>query len=279
MSELILREPQPGGSRDSRIPEPPSPVSRRQFLHAMGAAGIVVATGGPVLKRVLAAADLDAYSVDPGLAEHRWVMVFDLRRCDGCGDCIKGCQIEHFLPAEQRWIKVYELEDAQGQPYAMPVLCMQCENAPCVRVCPSRATYHQTEGAVVVDQDICIGCRMCMAACPYDVRVFNWDRQPPVPGHEHNTPEFRVPQKQGTVGKCTMCVHLLRDGRLPACLEACSMKAIYVGDLVEDTMTNGRENYVLSQYLRQNDAFRFKSELGTRPRVYYVAGHGQDLDY
>jgi molybdopterin-containing oxidoreductase family iron-sulfur binding subunit len=96
---------------------------------------------------------------------------------------------------------------------------------------------------------------------------------------QHNTPEFRVPQKQGTVSKCTLCVHKLANDQFPACLEKCSMEALYIGDLVEDTMSNGRDTFILSQYLRNNDAFRFRSELGTKPRVYYVAGHGQDLDY
>ena len=267
------------------LPDPASKeISRRQFLHTIGAAGALVALKASGVQRILASEDLDAIAAGTLdiATDHQWVMVFDLRRCDGCRDCIKGCQKEHFLPKEVEWIKVYDLVDAQGLEYSMPVLCMECENAPCVRVCPARATYYQPDGVIVVDQSICIGCRMCMAACPYDVRVFNWDRQPQPsvpPEHEGNRPEFTAPQRQGTVGKCAMCVHRLRKNEFPACVEACLMDAIYVGDLVEDVMSNSKETFILSQYLRANDAFRYRAELGTAPRVYYVAGHGQDLDF
>ncbi|MBK5268335.1 MAG: 4Fe-4S dicluster domain-containing protein [Acidimicrobiia bacterium] len=258
----------------------PKDFSRRRFLEVIGATGVAALTGIPIVERIWAASEIEAVQRDAQGLAHQWVMVFDLRRCDGCRDCIKGCQEQHHLPKTDEWIKVYELVDAQGLHFAMPVLCMQCETAPCVRVCPVRATYHRDDGVIVVDQDVCIGCRMCMAACPYDVRVFNWDKAAAIDERFHaDTPEFTVPQQQGTVSKCTMCVHLLEEGSLPSCLTSCSMEAIFVGDLVEDVMTNGRENFVLSQYLRANDAWRFRAELGTKPRVYYVSGHGQDLDY
>jgi molybdopterin-containing oxidoreductase family iron-sulfur binding subunit len=262
------------------LPSQPRDVSRRDFLGRLGAAGAYVAFGGGLLQRVLASQDLDDIAAGnlQLASDHQWVMVFDLRRCDGCRDCIKGCQEQHHLSADDEWIKVYDLEDVQGK-FTMPVLCMQCEAAPCVRVCPSRATYHRSDGVVVVDQNVCIGCRMCMAACPYDVRVFNWEEQSVPEEYHHESPEFQVPQKRGTVSKCTLCVHLLEQGQFPACVQSCTMEAIFVGDLVEDVMSNGRETYILSQYLRQNDAFRFRSELGTRPRVYYVSGHGQDLEF
>lgn len=258
----------------------PRDFSRRRFLEVIGATGVAALTGMPMIERIWAAGEIEAIQRDAQGLANQWVMVFDLRRCDGCRDCIKGCQKQHHLPNTDEWIKVYELVDAQGLRFAMPVLCMQCENAPCVRVCPVTATYHRDDGVVVVNQDVCIGCRMCMAACPYDVRVFNWDKPAPIDERfQAHSPEFTVPQQQGTVSKCTMCVHLLENGSLPSCLTSCSMEAVYVGDLVEDVMTNGRESFVLSQYLRANDAWRFRSELGTAPRVYYVSGHGQNLEY
>ena len=104
---------------------------------------------------------------------------------------------------------------------------------------------------------------------------------PPKPTHpfQHATPEFPVPQQKGTVGKCMFCVHRTEDGQLPACVEACGMKALWIGDLVEDVATNGDETVRLSRLIKDNDAFRYKEELGTQPRVWYIAGHGQDLDY
>jgi dimethyl sulfoxide reductase iron-sulfur subunit len=258
------------------VTRPSRRLSRRRLLGAAAAAGLAAALA-PHTERVLAAVDLDAA---PATAERRWVFVFDLRRCDGCRECTKACQQMHHLPESQEWLKVHELTDSSGGPYFLPVLCQMCQNAPCVRVCPVAATYHTPEGVIVVDQDACIGCRMCMAACPFGARTFNWDEPPDVPEmFTTRTPEFRVPQVRGTVGKCANCIHALREGRFPACVEGCSMKAIYVGDLVEDAATNGRETVVLSRFLRDNSAFRLKEELATDTRVYYIAGHGQDLEY
>jgi len=260
-------------------------LSRRAFVKAAALIGTggFLAAGGLVgvssLARVSAAADLDAATATD-LAKRQWAFVIDLRRCDGCGDCTTGCQRMHHLPPDQQWIKVYTIQGAGGQESFLPVLCQMCEKAPCVQVCPVVATYHEPDGVVAMDQELCIGCRMCMAACPYGVRVFNWQPSPPLPaGVESSTsPLFTAPQRQGTVGKCDSCAHRLRDGDFPACVTSCNMEAIYVGDLVADLATNGHDTVVLSEFLRANDAFRLKEELGTQPRVYYIAGHAQDLD-
>jgi molybdopterin-containing oxidoreductase family iron-sulfur binding subunit len=92
-------------------------------------------------------------------------------------------------------------------------------------------------------------------------------------------PEFPVPQQKGTVGKCILCVHNINVGKMPYCVEACTMEALYIADLATDVATNGRETVKLSKLLRDNDAVRFREELGTRPRVWYILGHGQDLAY
>lgn len=262
-------------------PDGRASIERRSFLK-LATAGAALVAGGQVatmlglLERVSAS---ELPSAGSG-ADHSWVFIIDLRRCDGCAECTTGCQDEHFLPVEQEWIRVYRLTDASGGEYFLPVLCQMCERPPCVQVCPVTATYRTPDGPIAIDQNICIGCRMCMAACPYGVRFFNWDEPVDVPEEaRHDGPDLQIPQVQGTVGKCDSCAHLAREGELPACVRSCGMDAVYIGDLVSDVATNGRETVGLSQYLRENDVFRLKEHLGTEPRVYYVAGHGQDMHY
>ncbi len=228
-------------------------------------------------------ADPAASATAPAQPQRQWTFVIDLRRCDGCGKCTLACQQEHHLPKSFEWIKVFRLQDETGRESYMPRPCMQCENAPCLRVCPVGATFKEPDGVILVDQGRCIGCRMCMAACPYGARYFNYD-DPPAYNNPFGkaTPEFPVPQQKGTVGKCMFCVHRTESGnpRLPACVEACTMGALYVGDLDQDIAVNGPgETVRLMPFVRENDGFRYKEELGTSPRVYYIAGHGQDLEY
>ncbi len=249
--------------------------SRRRILKALAGLG-----AGGALAGARAASRAAAASAGGPTAQHQWGFLIDLRRCDGCEACTKACQRTHHLTKQQTWIKVYKLTSSAGQAYAMPRLCMQCENPPCVRVCPVGATYRTAEGVVLVDQSVCIGCRTCMAACPYEARYFNWSDPPAAPTVlQQPMPEFPVPQRKGTVGKCVLCVHNTDVGKLPACVEACTMEALYIADLQADVATNGHETVKLSKYLRDNDALRFREELGTRPRVWYVLGHGQKLNF
>ncbi|MBI3966565.1 MAG: 4Fe-4S dicluster domain-containing protein [Chloroflexi bacterium] len=249
-------------------------LTRRGFLQTIGAAAAGAAVTGSATDRGAAS----SAPSESAAAEHQWAFVIDLRRCDGCEECTVACQKTHYLSPGQTWIKVYRLTGAHGQAYFMPRLCMHCENAPCVRVCPVAATFKNAEGVVLVDQNTCIGCRTCMAACPYEARYFNWDPPPPALNlHEQPMPEFPVPQQQGTVGKCILCVHNANVGKLPVCVEACAMGALYIADLERDVATNGRETVKLSRFVRENDAVRFREELGTRPRVWYIGGHGQRL--
>ena len=262
------------------------PLPRRDLLKVLGAAVAFVFTGqlGWAAMRKAgqnAGVSQAAGAVAEGHEEqgHQWAAVIDLRRCDGCKYCTEACQSTHYLPKEMEWIKVYEVEAENGNQFFMPRICMQCENPPCLKVCPVEATFKNSEGVILVNQDRCIGCRLCMAACPYEARYFNF-RQPPQPpeGFAQPMPEFPVPQRRGTVGKCVLCVHYVKEGRLPACVEACRMDAIYIADLNTRVMTNrSGETYEMSRYLRENDAFRMKEEMNTSPRVWYVAGHGQRL--
>ncbi|MBF8267565.1 MAG: hydrogenase [Dehalococcoidia bacterium] len=265
-------------SKDTRDKGSNLQLSRRRFLKGAGITAVASAMAGSGILKLLSQAEAHE-ELDNELAKRQWVMVVDLRRCDGCGLCVKACQKGHFLPEEQEWIKVYEMETTTGRTYYMPRLCMQCENAPCLRVCPVSATYKTPDGVIVVDQNRCIGCRICMAACPYDARYFNWNDPPPAPvGLGGPRPELPVPQQKGTVGKCVFCVHNTREGKLPMCVAGCPMLALYVGDLKADLATNGVEIVKLSMFLKDNDAVHYKGELGTRPRVYYIMGRGQTAE-
>jgi molybdopterin-containing oxidoreductase family iron-sulfur binding subunit len=268
---------------DSNAESEQAQVSRRLVWKTLGAAGAAT-----LASRLLPMAPADVSSAAESAAPKRqWALIFDLKKCEGCvtrgtaPQCVEGCNAEHFVPAGQEWIKVFEVEGAGGHSYFMPRPCMQCENPPCVHVCPVGATYRTDEGITLINQDRCIGCRMCMAACPYSARSFNWSEPENPPGATFATysPEYPVPHRQGTVEKCMLCAHRAKDGKLPACASACPMFAIYLGDLTQDIATNGKEVVKLSQFLADNSAFRLKEELGTRPRVWYLPGHGQEFGH
>ncbi len=255
-------------------------LSRRNLLGTLG-----VAVAGGALTMVSYRDEAQAATAPTAVTaskkpktEHAWCMVIDLRTCDGCRSCTMSCQQRHGLREEQTWIKVYEMPDSTGGTFHMPRPCMMCEDAPCMYVCPVGATLRTDEGLVLVDTDTCVGSRACMAACPYEARYFNWkDPLPPKRLPMPSTPQMPV-AKKGTVGKCVLCADRLPQGELPACVSACPMGVLYVGDLVADVAVNGVGNtVVLSEFLRANDAVRYKEELGTNPRVYYILGHGQNL--
>jgi dimethyl sulfoxide reductase iron-sulfur subunit len=258
-------------------------ISRRRLIGFIGLLGLGTGFGGRALVNAGAAAATGRSTAVQRRAKSQvpqWMMIFDLRACDGCEACVLACQQAHCLPAKTEWIKVYELVGAGGQPYYLPKPCMMCEDPPCLAVCPVGATFRTDEGVVLVDQDVCIGCRTCMAACPYESRYFNAEPGPKAPPQPFpRSPEWPVPQVVGTVGKCVLCAAGLHAGHLPACADACSMGVIYIGDLTTDVAVNGLGKTVrISKFLSENDAVRLKEELGTNPRVYYIPGHGQQLE-
>ncbi len=250
-------------------------MSRRRFL------GTAAATVGAATLALRALArEGTARAEAPGSPSgdvSQWAMVIDLARCDGCGECTEACRETHFTE-DREWIPVFEMRDEAGGRYFLPRPCMQCENAPCLNVCPVGATYRDEHGNILVDHNRCIGCRICMAACPYGARTFVWGEptNPPAATLATYTPEYPVPHRKGTVEKCVFCAHNTEMGKLPACVSACPMNALWFGDLTRDVATNGVETAKLSWLLRERDAFRLKEELGTRPRVWYLPGHGQN---
>ncbi len=270
------------------MPDKNKSLTRRDFIKkSAGAMGLLAALSSPlisVLNRAKASASTSE-TIPEKQKVHAWCMVIDLKKCEGCvtidtpPQCTQACITGHFVPKGQKWIEVYEVDLPGGGSYFMPTPCFQCENAPCVNVCPVAATYHDKDGIVLIDHHRCIGCRMCMAACPYQRRFFNWGTPelPPEAALAEYSPLYPVPAKKGTVIKCMFCAHFLRDGKLPYCVTGCPMKALYIGDLKVDIASNGVEVVKLSKFLDDNDAYRHKEELGTQPRVWYLPGHGQDF--
>lgn len=217
-----------------------------------------------------------------------WGMVIDLDRCTGCQACVIACKAENNVPAVGAkeaargrvisWMQVLTEEDEEhpgGKMRFVPRPCLQCDDPPCTKVCPVYATYRNPEGIVAQIYARCIGCRFCMAACPYNAKYFNW-RTYQKDGLGQN-PDVSVRPK-GVVEKCTFCHHRLQKAReralgerrelLPgeyvtACAEACPARAIVFGDLSDP----GSEVFRLAHSPR---AFRLEEQLGTKPKVYYL---------
>ena len=280
---------------DHQQQSPPQPtqgtrkVDRRSLLWLLGLGALAVAPLPilpPLLRATLGHGLVRSHNEAaraPNGRIRQWTMIIDLRHCDGCQSvgkppqCTAACIEGHFVPEPMEWIQVFEAQLPGGGTQFIPTPCLQCQNPPCVNVCPVAATFSTPEGTVLIDQDRCIGCRICMAACPYDRRFFNWGT-PPVPLEARladYSPEHQVTAKRGTVMKCDFCPDMARTGTLPYCVLGCPKRAIYYGDLEEDIATNGNDIVAASRFLAQNQAYRLKEELGTKPRVYYIAGHGE----
>lgn len=208
-----------------------------------------------------------------GIPGKKFVMVIDLSRCKNVKACQASCNHAHHVQDAQNWIKVYPMQDAQHTaPYWQPTICMHCDEPPCVKVCPVDATFKREDGIVLIDSDRCIGCRFCMAACPYSTRVFNWG-EPDLPADIADKPyntETSLPQKKGTVGKCDFCPDMTRMGMLPHCVSACPNGVYFFGDMNEDSVTNGSETFRFSDLIRDKAGYRLMEDLGTKPSVYYL---------
>ena len=208
-----------------------------------------------------------------GIPGKKFVMVIDLSRCKNVKACQASCNHAHHVQDAQNWIKVYPMQDAQHTaPYWQPTICMHCDEPPCVKVCPVDATFKRQDGIVLIDSDRCIGCRFCMAACPYSTRVFNWG-EPDLPADiadKPYNPETSLPQKKGTVGKCDFCPDMTRMGMLPHCVSACPNGVYFFGDMNEDSVTNGSETFRFSDLIRDKAGYRLMEDLGTKPSVYYL---------
>ena len=212
--------------------------------------------------------------VRKGIPNKKFVMVIDLSRCKSARKCQSACQKMHHLEDEGRWLKVKRMQDSDTTaPYWMPQPCFHCDKPPCVKVCPVDATFKREDGIVLIDNERCIGCRFCMAACPYSARSFNWS-EPKMPEanmeHHHHSIERMAPRLKGTVEKCDFCPDMVRQGKLPDCVTACPNGVFYYGDVYEDTVTNGDETVRFSELIRDKAGYRYLEDLGAEPSVYYL---------
>ncbi|MHA2365749.1 MAG: 4Fe-4S dicluster domain-containing protein [Candidatus Hodarchaeales archaeon] len=220
---------------------------------------------------------------NPNDSDKAWGMIIDLNKCTGCSDneqdetsCSSACRTMHNVPPEQEWIKIYFVQDNPMQKgYYFPRVCMQCENPPCRQICPVGAALRRDngDGLVLIDHDTCIGCRLCISACPYEARYFNWEDydEPNKVIIFDNSPMYVTKHEKGTVNKCDFCGHMVYQGLLPACVSACSEGALYYGNLKENAVTNSHgETLDVAKTISEKGGFRFKEEFGTKPRVYYL---------
>jgi len=215
-----------------------------------------------------------APAADP---KKRWGMTIEMGKCkEGCNECITACHTTHNVPDhgnpkdEVKWIwkeKKSKIFGEQVHPYAekngdKPFLymCLQCDEPPCTRVCPVNATFPREDGIVMMDFHRCIGCRFCMAACPYGCRSFNFrDPRPAIKELDTSYPT----RSMGVVEKCNFCNERVDKGNLPACVETCPEKVLTFGDLND-------ENSEIREILRTRETIQPKTELGTKPSVFYI---------
>jgi len=280
-------------------------VSRRLFTQAAAgaAAGMILTACGP--KRLYEApkdqlktriAEMErrykeqlgqniTVSEQGPLAGVHFAYALDISRCIGCRRCVNACVKENNQSRDPQihWIKVLSMEKDKGVDFAhadpyyqpatvpeeghfyVPVQCQQCENPPCVKVCPVHATWQEEDGITVVDYDWCIGCRYCEAACPYWARRFNFTK-PSIPKDRLNPHMAYLgnrPRRQGVMEKCHFCIQRSRAGRYPACLEVCPAGARKFGNILDP---NSEVSYILKS---KRVFIQLKEEMGTSPRFFY----------
>lgn len=289
-----MRSPDRESSLDEKT------VSRRAFLQGLGglaaAAGVATAVlpeaeaaePGPALpslpegegENLLLRMQADVRrALKKPVEERRWAMAIDLRKCIGCSACTIACVAENKLPPGVVYRPVIE-EEVGEYPHVsrrfVPRPCMQCDNPPCVPVCPVGATYKRPDGIVEINYEACIGCRYCITACPYAARTFDFgefytDGTPEREAYESEASHeygqsWRRDGKRSPVGnarKCHFCIHRLEAGMLPACVTTCLGYATFFGDM------NDPES-LIHELAGKRNVMRLKEELGTKPQVFYL---------
>jgi Fe-S-cluster-containing dehydrogenase component len=243
-------------------------INRRDFIK-LTVAGVAVLAGSQIIRRAQALETVASNG-------RQWAMVIDQSKCTGCGYCTLACRAHNDIPPEISWNVVTKTGTVGAQDVYIARPCMQCAHAPCVDVCPVKASTYRPDGIVKMDYDRCIGCRYCEIACPYGARSFNWKQ---FNGPNPSVPEWGQPEvarrPRGVVEKCSFCYQRIDRGlalgltpgidedATPACVVVCPVGARQFGDL------NDPESNV-SKLLHERTSYRLREDLGTSPRVYYL---------
>jgi len=242
-------------------------LDRREFVKIGGlvTAGAAVGLGLPLLPIYRASATGKVTD----LSGKRWGMVIDLTKCrDGCTACVDACREENNVAKfddpsiDIHWIRkaTVSRKVENAREFEMPLLCNHCDDPPCALVCPVKATYKRKDGIVIVDKHRCIGCRYCLIACPYNMRMFNFKSN-----HEWNNETYPT-RAHGVSESCHFCHHRLDQGGEPACVEACrnaNQGALVFGDLNDSSSQ-------VSKLVAEGRVRALREDLGTNPKVFYI---------
>lgn len=244
-------------------------LDRRTFLKALAASAATI-TGFQLAKSV------SASSGPEGESAYSWAMIIDQSKCEGCGYCTQACRATNNISPNISWTRVIEMDEVCDEKVYLPRPCQQCAKAPCVEVCPVKATTVRSDGIVMMDYDRCIGCRYCEVACPYDARRFNWGEEEGENAYQPTWGSAEVPRRpRGVVEKCTFCVHRIDRGlelgltpgvdeqATPACVVACPVGARAFGDALDPESP-------FSRYVAEHITFVLREDFGTQPKVHYV---------
>ena len=238
-------------------------ASRRSFLKSAAGVGVTMLAPGVVLYAAAPQA-VAQQAGQPADSKVRWGLLVDLAKCPpGCDACVSACAGENGLKRsdahESQWIRKVSVRDPKtGVRHEVPVMCQHCAKPACVDVCPTGASFKRADGIVLVDRHTCIGCRYCMMACPYKARSFV---HAPV---EDQRPD--VPRGSGTVEACSLCVHRIDAGRIPACVEACAARAggaLVFGDLNDPSSA-------IAKAVAAHRGATIRADLGLDPAVHYL---------